>query len=257
MELTGSRPPEALTAGERTSVATIVDLAAARAPHTAARVDIRAEGMQGARPRLRLYVTQEGHSCLHKAAELLGFGASAIRTVPVDDDFRMNVPALREAIAADRRAGDLPCCVAASAGTVGTGAVDPLDQIADVCAQERVWLHVDGAYGALGVLSIGQEARYAGMARADRWRSTRTVAVVPGVRASLLRDGAPCAHVSCPLLSRRRRAKASAVSRVFGFGVHQTRVSRLKLWCHQSSAAAGVVTALVERTRRLAQDLAH
>src|SRR5213593_1732388 len=107
-----------------TSVASIVALAAARQRvATAHGWDIRADGLQGARPRLRVYVSPEGHSCLRKAAELLGLGASAIRVVPVDERFAMDARALREAVAVDRRAGDVPFFVAASAGTVGTGAI--------------------------------------------------------------------------------------------------------------------------------------
>jgi aromatic-L-amino-acid/L-tryptophan decarboxylase len=246
-----------------TSVATIVALAAARRHITAAQGwDVRAEGMQGAHPRLRVYVTEEGHSCLHKAAELLGFGASAIRTVPLDDEFRMNVPALRDAIAADRRAGDLPCCVAASAGTVGTGAVDPLNEIADVCEQERLWFHVDGAYGALGVLSVGQETRYAGMARADslaldphKWLS---VPVECG--CVLLRDGALLRDTFSlvPPYLRTEEGKGFGGLPWFSeYGVQQTRGFRaLKLWMVLQHLGRTGVTSLVEHHMALAQDLA-
>ena len=150
------------------SVATIVALAAARQRAAAAHGwDVRGDGLQGARPRLRLYISAEGHSCLRKAAELLGLGASAIRVIPVDARFAMDVGALRDAVAADTRAGDVPFFVGASAGTVGSGAIDPLTAIADLCAEEQLWFHIDGAYGALGVLAKGRAARFDGMARAD------------------------------------------------------------------------------------------
>ena len=87
--------------------------------------------------------------------------------VPVDDGFRMDVDALRNLVIRDARAGLRPFCVAASAGTVNTGAVDPLDEIANVAAAHGLWFHVDGAYGALGALVPRADAGYAGMARAD------------------------------------------------------------------------------------------
>jgi transcriptional regulator with XRE-family HTH domain len=96
-----------------------------------------------ASPPLVLYLSEEGHSCMRKAAEVLGLGADAVRTVPVDGDFRMDVGALRAAVTADRAAGRRPFCVAASAGTVSTGAIDPLDRVASVCQAEDLWFHGD------------------------------------------------------------------------------------------------------------------
>ena len=105
------------------SVATLVGLAAAR--HWAAAQDgwsVRSEGLQHGRRPFVLYTSEQGHSCIEKTAELLGLGSDAIHAVPVDEHFRMRVPDLRSAIAAHRAAGKRPFCVAASAGTVGTGA---------------------------------------------------------------------------------------------------------------------------------------
>ncbi|MFI5292991.1 MAG: pyridoxal phosphate-dependent decarboxylase family protein, partial [Candidatus Limnocylindrales bacterium] len=110
--------------------------------------DVRADGVGAAPAPLTIYLTPEGHSSIRKAAELLGLGSASLRTVPVDADCRLDVAALRGAIAQDRASGRRPFCVAASAGTVGTGAIDPLDALADLCAEEDLWLHVDGAYGA-------------------------------------------------------------------------------------------------------------
>ena len=245
------------------STATLIGLAAARQrTATAQGWDLRADGLQGARPRLRLYVSSEGHGCLRKAAELLGLGHSAIRTIPVDARFEMDVRALTEAIAADRRAGDLPCCVAASAGTVGTGAVDPLDAIADLCAREGLWLHVDGAYGAPGALAAGQAARFAGMARADslaldphKWLS---VPVECG--AVLVRDGALLRETFSlvPPYLRTEEGKGFGGLPWFSeYGVQQTRGFRaLKLWMVLQHLGRRGVTAMVERHLALAEQLA-
>ncbi|MFI7639707.1 pyridoxal phosphate-dependent decarboxylase family protein [Nonomuraea sp. NPDC049400] len=151
----------------RASMATIIGLASAR--QRAARQDgwdAREEGLCG-QPPMVMYMSAEGHSCLRKAAELLGLGARHVRVVPVDGRFRMDVDALRALIAQDAKARLRPFCVAASAGTVNTGAVDPLEEIADVAADRGLWFHVDGAYGALGVLADGAAAAYAGIERAD------------------------------------------------------------------------------------------
>ena len=264
MELTGF--PTAGSMGVLTSgasVASIIALAAARHRVAAAHGwDIRADGLQGRHPRLRVYVSEEGHSCLRKAAELLGLGGSAVRTVPVDDRSELDVKALGDAIAADRRAGDWPCCVAASAGTVGTGAIDPLDPIAELCERERLWLHVDVAYGALGVLAKARAARYAGMARADslaldphKWLSVPVECGCLLVRdGALLRD----AFSLVPPYLRTEEGKGFGGLPWFSeYGVQQTRGFRaLKLWMVLQHLGRRGVTALVERHLALAQRLA-
>src|SRR6185369_12120183 len=114
-----------------------------------------------------VYTSTQGHGCIQKAIEILGFGSDNLRKIPVDSDFRMDVAALKQQIAADRAAGLRPVCVAASAGTVNTGAIDPLEAIADLCAAEQLWFHIDGAYGGVGVLAEQTAGLYAGMERAD------------------------------------------------------------------------------------------
>ncbi|WP_435822703.1 pyridoxal phosphate-dependent decarboxylase family protein [Microbispora bryophytorum] len=135
-------------------------------PRQRAVPDVRETGLYG-RPPLAVYLSEEGHSCLRKAVELLGLGSEHIRTVPVDDAFRMDTAALRRLVAADREAGVRPFFVAASAGTVNTGAVDPLEDVAEVAREHGLWFHVDGAYGALGVLADECRPAYAGLELAD------------------------------------------------------------------------------------------
>ena len=127
------------------SAANLIGLAVAR--NVKAGNDLRREGVR-AESRMVLYASQEIHSSIHKAVELLGLGSDALRLVPVDDGFRMDLGALREAIARDRRDGHLPFCVVGAAGTTNTGAIDDLDALADVCRAESLWLHVGGAFGA-------------------------------------------------------------------------------------------------------------
>jgi glutamate/tyrosine decarboxylase-like PLP-dependent enzyme len=147
------------------SMANLVGLAAMR--FAKAQGQIRAQGFVGENAPMVVYTSAQGHSCIEKAVELLGMGHDFLRKIPVDREYRMDVDALRAQIAADRAAGYRPVCVAASAGTVNTGAVDPLEALADLCEGEGLWLHVDGAYGGVGVLAAQTAGLYAGMERAD------------------------------------------------------------------------------------------
>jgi aromatic-L-amino-acid decarboxylase len=148
-----------------TSMATLIGLAVAR--HHLAGCDVRSEGVGAAPARLVGYASSEAHSSVARAFEILGLGRSALRSIPVDADYRIDCGQLRLAIAADRRLGFEPFCVVGTAGTVNTGAIDDLAALADICADEGLWLHVDGAFGALGVLTDALRPRLAGIERAD------------------------------------------------------------------------------------------
>jgi aromatic-L-amino-acid/L-tryptophan decarboxylase len=115
--------------------------------------DVRTNGVWSARRRLRVYASAETHTWIQKAADLAGFGTASIRWIPTDSDLRMNLSALRREIDADLAADDLPVMVVGTAGSVSTGAIDPLSEIASVCKEYRMWFHVDGAYGGLAVMS--------------------------------------------------------------------------------------------------------
>jgi aromatic-L-amino-acid decarboxylase len=114
-----------------------------------------------------VYVTEQTHVSAMKAAVLAGFPRTGVRALPADDLLRMDPANLREAIAADRAAGLRPFLVVASAGTTNTGAVDPIDAVADVAASESLWLHVDAAYGGFFQLTERGRAAFAGIERAD------------------------------------------------------------------------------------------
>lgn len=245
------------------STASLTALAAAR--YRAALQDgwdVRAEGFQGGRAPLIMYVSEEGHSCLRKAAELLGIGTLNVRTVSVDDCFRMDVGALRTAIAADRAAKRRPFCVVASAGTVNTGAIDPLALLADLCGEERLWLHVDGAYGAVGILDPEVAPRYEGLARADslaldphKWLS---VPVECG--AVLVRDGQLLRNTFSlvPPYLRTEEGKGFGGLPWFSeYGFQQTRGFRaLKLWMTLEHAGRDGLAEMIAHHNRLARRLA-
>ena len=149
------------------SVSTLHAVAAAR--EHLAHLQIRQKGMAGRPdiPRLRLYTSEQAHSSVDKAALTLGLGLEGIRKIPTDAAFRMKPEALEQAIAEDRRHGWLPFCVVATVGTTSTTSIDPIPDIADICERERLWLHVDAAYG--GSAAVVPELRHIldGCDRAD------------------------------------------------------------------------------------------
>lgn len=148
------------------SMANLVGLAVARTH--AAPYDVRDEGVNVSDyPRLIYYMSAEGHSSLRKAIELIGLGSKSLRIVPVKDDFTIDVPALRAAIRDDRNAGRLPACIIATAGTVNTGAIDPMNELADIAQDEDLWLHADAAFGAFAKLSPVSAHLVDGIDRAD------------------------------------------------------------------------------------------
>jgi aromatic-L-amino-acid/L-tryptophan decarboxylase len=246
-----------LTSGA--SMATVIALAAARQRAAGEEgVDVRADGLYGL-PLMVMYVSAEGHSCLRKAAELLGLGNRQVRVVPVDDGFRMDVDALRTLVAHDVQAGLHPFCVVATAGTVNTGAVDPLDAIADVAVDHGMWFHVDGAYGALGVLAGNTEAAYVGMARAD------SLALDPHKWLGVPVDSG-CVLWREPALARAtfslvpaylRDEREDGLGWFAEYGVEQTRPFRaLRVWATMAHLGRDGIVQLVDTTVQLAQMLA-
>jgi aromatic-L-amino-acid decarboxylase len=150
------------------SSATLNALATAR--HRAAARDgwnMRTEGLQSGRKRLILYGSAESHSSIQKCAEQLGIGTDNLRAIAADADFRMKPSALRASIEADLAAGHLPFAIVACGGATNTGAIDPLDEIADIAASFDIWLHVDGAFGAWAALDPAYRDQFRAFARVD------------------------------------------------------------------------------------------
>ena len=244
------------------SAASLTCLAAAR--HKAAKDygwDIRKEGLSR-QPQLVMYLSEEGHSCLRKSAELLGLGEAGVALVPVDREFRMSPAALEAAVKRDRDAGKAPFCVAASAGTVTTGAVDPLQQLADFCEREKLWLHVDGAYGALGALDPSLSVLYRGMERCDslaldphKWLS-----VPLECGCALIRDGKLLRDAFSLVPSYLRTEEGKGIGGLpwySEYGFQQTRGFRaLKLWAALLCAGREGIAQQIQRHNRLARRLA-
>ena len=147
------------------SAANIIGLAVAR--NAKASFDVRRKGVQHVKQKMVLYASQEIHSSIQKAVELLGLGSEALRLLPVTACFQMNLETLKAAIAQDRKDGYLPFCVVGAAGTTNTGSIDDLDAMADLCQQEKLWFHIDGAFGAWTALAPKAKSKVVGIKRAD------------------------------------------------------------------------------------------
>lgn len=149
------------------SISTMHAIAAAREQLTD--LNIREQGLAGRPevPRLRIYASEQAHSSVDKSVIALGLGLNALRKIPVDEKFQMRPEALTKAIAEDRKGGWRPFCAVATVGTTSTTSIDPVAEIADICAREDLWLHVDAAYG--GSAAVVPEMRHVldGCERAD------------------------------------------------------------------------------------------
>jgi aromatic-L-amino-acid decarboxylase len=148
-----------------TSAANLVALLVAR--HVALGEAVRHDGLREAGPQLTAYTSAQAHRCIVQAAEISGIGSRHLRMIPVDARGAMQVDALNDAIVEDRARGLQPFLVVGTAGTVNTGAIDDLPALADLCRRERLWFHVDGAFGALCALSPTLSPLIAGIERAS------------------------------------------------------------------------------------------
>lgn len=127
---------------------------------------VRTQGLSGL-PPLVVYASDQTHASVEKSIELLGIGSDNYRKIPARADFTIDIDALRAAISADKKAGRRPFCIVGNAGTVNTGAIDPLDTLADIATEHELWFHADGAYGGLAASLASRRGLYHGLERAD------------------------------------------------------------------------------------------
>ena len=242
------------------TMANVLGLAVAR--HARAGFDLRAEGLQGGRPRMLLYGSSETHGWVKKAAELLGLGSTAFRAVAVDADDRVDVDAMRAAIRADRAAGHHPFCVIGTAGTVNTGATDDLRALAALCREEGLWFHVDGAFGALARLSDALAQIVAGMEEADslgfdlhKWMYLPFEAA-----CVLVRDGAvhrDAFSIRASYLAMGERGLTAGGIPFADLGIDLTRnFKALKVWMSLKAHGVRAYARLIEQNVAQARHLA-
>ncbi len=210
------------------SVANLIGLAVMR--HTATAGRVRAKGLRAESP-LVVYATAQAHGCVQKALELLGIGSEQLHRVALDRERRMDVDSLVQQVSQDRASGAHPACIVASAGTVDTGAIDPLARLAEIAERESLWLHVDAAYGGPGILAEQTKGLYDGLPGVDslavdphKWMYVPVECGCAFVRdARAMRD-------AFSLVPPYLRSE-SALPWFSEFGIQQTRGFRaLKLW---------------------------
>jgi aromatic-L-amino-acid/L-tryptophan decarboxylase len=237
------------------NMANLVGFIAARAAQ--AGWDVRARGMATSGSTLRVYGSVETHTWIQKAADMAGLGTDSIRWIPTDAQQRMDVGALRRQIDADVAAGDIPCMVVGTAGSVSTGAVDPLRDISALCRDCGAWFHVDGAYGGLAAALPEASDDLRGLSLAD------SVAVDPHkwLYAPL---EAGCALVRHPEALRAAFAyhppyyhlRENAIN-YLDYGPQNSRGFRaLKIWLAFQQAGAGGYRTMIADDIRLSQTMA-
>jgi aromatic-L-amino-acid decarboxylase len=244
-----------------TSMATLISVLVART--AALGPDVRQRGIARSEKRLTAYTSAGAHGCIAQAMDLAGIGTDALRTIPMRDDFTMDTRALRQRIATDRDQGATPFFIAGTAGTVDVGAIDPLSAIAAIARQEGLWFHVDGAYGALGMLAAEIAPRLVGIEQADsvafdfhKWGQVPYDAGFVLIRDSDLQRrtfAAPAAY-----LRRETRGMAAGSPWPCDFGPDLSRGFRaLKAWFTIKVYGAEKLGSVIARTCTLAQYLSQ
>jgi len=242
-----------------TSMANFISLLVARTAVLG--IGVRQEGLAAGDKRLVAYTSAGAHGCIAQAMDLSGLGAGALRVIPVDEHYAMDLAALEAAIQADRRAGLTPFFIAGTAGTVDTGAIDDLEALANIAQAQGLWFHVDGAYGALGILSPDIAPRLRGIERADslafdfhKWGQVPYDAGFVLIRDSALH----LATFSSPAsyLKRDTRGLAAGSPWPCDFGPDLSRSFRaLKAWFTLKVYGTKKLGEIISRTCTLAQQM--
>ena len=243
------------------SMANLTSLLVAR--HSADEQRIRRYGVRGTERPLVLYTSTETHSCILKAVEVMGLGSDALRKAPVNAAYQLDISALQTMVDADLAAGMHPFCVVGNAGTVNTGAIDPLDAIADLCQQYGLWFHVDGAFGALAKLVPAYADALKAIERADsvafdlhKWLSMPYEVGCALVRnAGLHRE---TFAMTPTYLSRHERGLAGGPDSLSNYGIELSRgFKALKVWMSFKTFGIDHYSQVIEQNIEQAQYLAQ
>ncbi|MBL7818796.1 MAG: amino acid decarboxylase [Saprospiraceae bacterium] len=185
---------------------------------------------------LTMYCSSETHNCMMKAADVIGVGSDNLRKIPVDSDFQINVVALEQAILEDKKAGKVPFCIVGNAGTVNTGAIDPLSTLQNLATEYGLWFHVDGAFGALAKLDAAFGERLKAIETADsvafdlhKWMYMNYEVGCVLVRDENIHRSAFAQAAS--YLAHHERGLASGIEPRSNFGLELSRnFKALKVW---------------------------
>ena len=227
--------------------------------------DMRMTGLSG-RPAAIVYASELAHSSIDKACIVLGFGTSGLRKIPVDADFRMRPDLLKKAIAEDRRKGRVPVAVVATLGTTGVTSVDPCEEIATVCAREKVWLHVDAAYAGSAAALPEMRPLFAGWEKGDSviFNPHKWMLVPLECTALLFRrmERVRRAFSVVPTYLETPEGQAGSVRDYMDYGVQLGRRFRaLKMWmalrAFGVSGVRGILRKHLALARRLKEELSR
>ena len=241
------------------SMANFLGLAVAR--QSVGGAELRRKGLAALDRPLRFYGSVEAHSCGAKALEAMGHGTEALRLIGTGAGLRMDVAALRAAIAEDRAAGWRPACVIATAGATNTGAIDPLDEIADLCAEQGLWMHVDACVGGALIFSDRHRGLLSGLERAQsvaldlhKWLQVPFCAGAVLVRDRAAHRATFAAHPDYLV----GKARGPVATEFFGdYGMDLSRpFAALKVWMTFLSQGRRRLGAMLEHGAALARDFA-
>lgn len=232
------------------TAATIIGLTVAREAHFPGAMK---QGIYGLGKRPVLYVSDQGHSSIERAAAVLGLGSQAVRKIPTDSNFKMDMKALEETIKQDKAAGFAPFCVVAQVGSTNTGSVDPIKQLADLCKRYQLWLHIDAAYGGGAILTTAGRTLLDGIEQADsiatdphKWFFTP-------------------AEAGCVLIKNKQQLYDTfkghegsladeAAPDLMNYGLQCTRASRaFKIWFAFKAYGLHIIAQIVEQNMAMAQ----
>jgi aromatic-L-amino-acid/L-tryptophan decarboxylase len=242
-----------------TSMANLIGILIARDSELG--FEVRNAGVPASSKKLVAYASAAAHTCIAKAMDICGLGSDALHLIRADARYRMDVAALEAAIESDRRAGLTPFAVIGTAGTVDTGSIDDLEALAAICRRERLWFHVDGAFGALAILSPDLAPRLKGIESADslafdfhKWGQVPYDAGFILVRDGVLHRRAFA--TSAPYLRKELRALAAGSPWPCDYGPDLSRGFRaLKTWFTLKVYGTDALGSVISRTCALARDL--
>ena len=203
------------------------------------------------------YVSDQTHSSVAKGLHIIGFRPDQVRSIPSDSAFRMKIPELRAAIEADLRAGKKPFAVIATAGTTNTGSIDPLEEIAGICENFSLWMHVDGAYGASVLVSNTHRGLLKGVERSDSlsWDAHKWLMQTYGCSAVLVRDPRYLARTFAVHPEYLKDASAGeGEANFWDLGPELTRPARsLKLWITLQIMGSDAMSDMIDHGYKLAE----
>ena len=224
---------------------------------------IRQKGLKAASGQLLIYCSVETHSCIQKAAEIIGLGTDAVRKIGVNERFELDVDQLKTQLEADLQAGFLPFCLVGTAGTVNTGAIDPMEELLEISRAYGLWFHVDGAYGALGKL----DSNYAGALRAIEEADSlafdlhKWLYVPYEVGCTLIRDAKKHRDsfaITPNYLLQEKRGLSGGLDSINNYGFELSRgFKALKVWMSIKEHGRAKYAAMIAQNNRHAAYLAE